>query len=634
MAESHGAPELQKPSCAPSVIALATVPVRLGGWAYGLPQTPLVGMVEIRLPRAFDRAAWDRRWRHMLGSEVTALIAAGDEPPPDLSAAGRLAHELLAALQALLRVQRIPVYPAVVLFRAGPLPRSPHEPERWRYAACSIHETVSSAALRWLIDVANDACAGEGSLSGASAVTELSAGASQALADRGRTLFDRLKPFAASGLNLFPLLDAALELGIEVRRLSGRVLNLGTGASGRLFDSTLTDRTPSIGVQIARSKRMCNEVLRAAGLPVPPQHIVGSLEQALKAAQLLGFPVVVKPSDRDRGEGVAADLRGSNAVRLAYAAAAAYSREIIVERHVTGSTHRLTVWDGRLVRVTRRITAGVTGDGLSTIEQLIDRLRDDPVQRRRAARMGKVLIELDEEAQSMLGQQGLTARSVPAPGQRVRLRRRDNVNAGGTNEQIPLDQVHPDNMALALRAARLLRLDIAGIDYITEDISRSWMVCGGGICEVNAQPQIGISDTPDLYIHLLREAMPGLGRIPIELHVHHETVPFDLSDRLPQGPHNAQAHARAVEIDGTAVVVRPPSAFEAIRQALVDPAVHGLLAAMPLAELQAQGLPARWVDRMVVHLPDDWTESQRQGLLSALHELADGHIGGLVLGAP
>jgi cyanophycin synthetase len=451
------------------------------------------------------------------------------------------------------------------------------------------------------------------------------------LAERGRVLFERLKPFAANGLNLFPMVDAALDLGIEVRRLTGRVISLGVGARSRLFDSTLSDRTPSIGVQLARSKMMCNEVLRAAGLPAPPQQVARSPEDAIKASQTLGFPVVIKPVDRDRGEGVAADLRSSNAVRVAYAAAAAYSTEILVERHIPGSTHRLTVWDGRVVRVTRRITAGVTGDGVSSVEQLIERLREDPVHKRRAERMGKVLIELDDEAQSLLGQQGLTARSVPAAGQRVRLRRRDNINAGGINEQIPLDRVHPDNVALALRAARILRLDIAGIDYITEDVSQSWMDCGGGICEVNAQPQIGISDTPDLYHRLLLEAMPDLGRIPIELHVYAEDPPPVPPESSEPARFNSRACSRSLEIDGAIVLANPPAVFDAIRHALLDPAVRGLLAGMPLSELQAHGSPARWIDLIVAHVPAGWPSRQRQALMEDLQHRFRGHAAGFVL---
>jgi cyanophycin synthetase len=236
----------------------------------------------------------------------------------------------------------------------------------------------------------------------------------------------------------------------------------------------------------------------------------------------------------------------------------------------------------------------------------------------------------------MLAQQGLTVRSIPSAGRRVRLRRRDNVNAGGSNEQVALEAIHPDNEVLALRAARILRLDIAGIDFITEDITKSWMEVGGGICEVNAQPQIGISDAPDLYHRILREAMPRLGRVPMVLHA---VVPAvgghpDRGDDAPPDDglavFNTTATRERVVVDGRTVSERHATAFEAIRAALNDPGVRGLIATMPINELLAAGLPARWIDRILVHRSNSLQESEMRRILDGLRSRFAGNVGEII----
>ncbi len=608
------------------MIALNGRPALLEGWAHGLPQRPLTGQLTLTLPAKFDFVRWQTRFR----AGVEAVHAAA---PVDWLAQHRASSAdesvlatVLHAVQAVLRSLRIPVHSGFRLWRSHPPAGAGADRPIWSYAIPVVYPLGSEGVLHWLVDIANHAMGPDPMPEGPLAAYAGAGMTSPAWVSKGTAMLEQLKPLAAPGVNIFPLITAALDLGIQARSLTGRFLTLGVGDQARLFDSTLTDRTPSIGVQLARSKLMCAEVLRAAGLPVPEQRLARSVEDAMKAVERLGFPLVVKPADLDRGEGVAADLRSAEAVREAFSRAIALSREVLIERHIVGATHRLTVWDGRLIRVTRRVTAGVTGDGQSTVEQLVERLREDPTQLRRAARMGKPLIELDAEAHSMLGQQGLTVRSVPAAGRRVRLRRRDNVNAGGTNEQIALETVHPDNVLLALRAARILRLDIAGIDFITEDITRSWMDAGGGICEVNAQPQIGISDTPDLYHRMLREAMPRLGRIPIVIHA---VADAGLAPALDDdhAVYNARAARDRVVIEGQTVSVGHRSAFAAIRCALHDPAVRGLQAVVPIDELLTTGLPACWVDRIVVHASPVTALAQTGSTVARLREQFAGNVG-------
>jgi len=331
-----------------------------------------------------------------------------------------------------------------------------------------------------------------------------------------------LTPYVSKGVNTFFILQAAHRLGIPVFRPVSGMLVLGTGQRSRWLQSLVSDVTPLLGANAAQNKHHTAALLRAAGLPGAQHRLVGTQAQALEAAQALGYPLVVKPADADRGEGVVAGLKSAQALTDAFDLALKVSRKVLVERWVDGHTHRLTVQDGRVVRVVRRTAGGVVGDGVSTIKALVERFQQTPQQQRFASRLGHQPLSLDAEALSLLKEEGLKPQSKPEQGRYVKLRRRDNVNAGGTNEDLnhqQADQVHPDNVRMAIEAARVLRLDFAGIDYITTDIALSWLDVGGVICEVNARPQMGGSNDPDLYKKVLNDLFPQGAVVPAQLWV-------------------------------------------------------------------------------------------------------------------
>ncbi|ROZ75748.1 cyanophycin synthetase [Ramlibacter sp. WS9] len=324
-------------------------------------------------------------------------------------------------------------------------------------------------------------------------------------------LLRQIKAITPKGRNAMPLLATADARGIPWDRLAGNVYRLGQGAKSRWFDSSITDRTPSISVGLARDKQATASVLRSLRLPVPDHILVHTEPQALAAAEKIGFPVVVKPANLDRGLGVVSGLRDNRGVAKAFQAAAALSKSVLIEKHFEGQDHRVHVFEGEVYKVRHRIPGGVTGDGLSTIEDLLRQLNADPARGPRGSGSNKVIIDLDDEALDLLGQQGREPTSVPPAGQFVQLRRIANVSVGGVSHAVPIENVHPDNLAMAVRAVQALRLDLAAVDLLIPDISRSWVDVGAAICEVNAQPQFG-EDAPEL---IFAKIFPDGGRIPI-----------------------------------------------------------------------------------------------------------------------
>ena len=199
--------------------------------------------------------------------------------------------------------------------------------------------------------------------------------------------------------NMPRILSAAFTIGIPYSEIAGEVYQFGYGSRLRLLDSSFTDQTSQIGTRLARIKTLAATVLRRAGIPVPDHIIVPDINAAEKAAHDLGFPVVVKPADMDGGIGVAAGLTTRHEVREAFGAAQKKSRRILVEKHYDGRDYRLTVFQGELIWAVERVPGGVTGDGTSTVEMLLDRLNDDP-DRGEGPHSPLKRIALDDEATS------------------------------------------------------------------------------------------------------------------------------------------------------------------------------------------------------------------------------------------
>jgi cyanophycin synthetase len=327
----------------------------------------------------------------------------------------------------------------------------------------------------------------------------------------------QLRTKAPRGINTIRLLAAANALDIPWRHVGGNIYQFGWGSRSRWLDSSFTDQTPQLSAMAARDKRLCAKILRDFGLPVPNQMSVGTADQAVAAARKIGYPVVVKPADLDGGLGVHAGLTNDQQVKNAFADAGKLSKRILVEQFLTGGDFRFQVFAGNVFWAVRRRPAGVIGDGRQSITQLVAALNARRAERKtlqdadHMAEQGREAIVLDAEADIWLAAKGLSMDSVPVEGQRVRLAGAANVSRGGTRQGIELHHIHPDNAALAIDATRLLKLDLAGVDLILPDVTQSWRETGGGICEVNGQPQLA----PHLPRQLLPQIVPGQGRIPV-----------------------------------------------------------------------------------------------------------------------
>ena len=281
------------------------------------------------------------------------------------------------------------------------------------------------------------------------------------------------------------IVDAAIDRRIPWLSLNdGNLIQLGHGARQRRFWTAETDRTSAIAEGIASDKDMTKRLLASVGVPVPQGQVVGSVEAAWEAAQDIGLPVAIKPVDGNHGRGISLELNTRDEVEAAFPFAARHGSEVMVERFVPGNEHRLLVVGGRVAAAARGEAAWVTGDGASSIRQLVaQQLNSDPRRGTTEAHpLAPVNVDDDTAVANEIARQGWTNESVPPAGRRVLIARNGNVAFNCTND------VHPEVAATVALAARVIGLDIAGIDLVARDIGRPLAEQGGAIVEVNAGP--------------------------------------------------------------------------------------------------------------------------------------------------
>lgn len=302
-----------------------------------------------------------------------------------------------------------------------------------------------------------------------------------------RDRFIRFAQRREFGPSTASLVKAAEERDIPWLRLNSySLVQFGQGRYQQRIQATTTGRTSNIAVELASDKEETNGILRDLGLPVPAQMLVKTKRDAVRAAERIGYPVVLKPLAGNHGRGVSINLRTADEVETGFDKASEHGRTTIVESYIEGFDHRLLVVNGDLVAAAKRVPGHVVGDGKHTIEQLVDIVNEDP---RRGVGHEKVLtrLEFDHQAERLLAKLGYDRDTVPRKGEVVYLRSTANLSTGGTAIDVT-DVIHPDNREMAIRAIRAIDLDIGGVDFLTRDITESYRDAGGGICEVNAGP--------------------------------------------------------------------------------------------------------------------------------------------------
>jgi cyanophycin synthetase len=416
-----------------------------------------------------------------------------------------------------------------------------------------------------------------------------------AIADRpydAAAVIDRLRGVAYEawpGTRVVAIIEAAKARDIPVHWVNKsarpNLLQFGHGARQRRIMTGRTDRTPYLAAALSTDKELTKELLRSVGVPVAEGRRVSNVDDAWEAALELGLPVVVKPVDADYGKGVALNLNSREQVIGAFEEAQAISIEVMVERFAPGREHRLLVVGGRVVAAVRRDPPQVVGDGRSTIAQLVDRANQDP---RRGEIEHNPLSPIDlsnSAALAVLDEQGYRPESIPETGVSVLIRRNSHRRSGGTTTDVT-DQIHPEVAARMVDAARVIGLDVAGIDVMAHDIGRPLEEQAGVVLEVNFEPELLMHLRPTFGTpRPVGEALVGLvfpegetGRIPIAAitGTNGKTTTTRLIAHLVQGAgrHVGMTCTDGIYVDGRRIETGDCSGPGSALQVLKNPAVE------------------------------------------------------------
>ncbi len=317
------------------------------------------------------------------------------------------------------------------------------------------------------------------------------------------------------------LVEEAESRGIPYIRLNDQSLvQLGYGVHQKRIQATTTANTNMIAVDIAGNKHATKTLLGDMGIPVPKGYRIREEEELEATLERVGFPVVIKPLDGNHGKGATVGVQSLEEAKVAWEKAKEYSRWVIVEKQLVGADFRALVVNNRLIAVAKRVPAHVVGDGKQTIQELIDETNSDP---RRGYGHENVLTEIDVDSQTMrcIKNAGYDLESILPKGEVLYLKTTANISTGGTAIDVT-DEVHPENVFLFERIARIIGLDVAGVDIIAENVSEPLHESGGGIIEVNAAPGFRMHLAPS----------EGIGRNVAE-HVLDMLFPAGAQSRIP-----------------------------------------------------------------------------------------------------
>lgn len=414
-----------------------------------------------------------------------------------------------------------------------------------------------------------------------------------------------------TGKSSLPVLQAAHAKGVPFRHLGLGVFQLGWGAKARQLDRSTTALDSALGARLSQNKVVTGQLLRRAGLPAATHTVAATPDAARRAARDIGWPVVVKPVDRDRGEGVSVDVADDPALQAAFAAAVQYSKlkQAIIERQVRGVCHRLFVKDGQLLYAVKRLPMSVTGNGRQTVAELVASACE--AQQRLPPWTRSAIKPLDTLALATLAAAGWTPSSRPGAGTRVPLRRIESTEWGGIDEEVT-QRVHPENLRVALAAAALFGLNVAGIDIISPDISQPWHANGAIINEVNFAPLLGGGDISRRHIPAFLDGLlQGDGRIPVEVYVGGKNAWHAAKARW-QSLRSVGVGAvltngqETLSASGDAWPMPFSSVYPCVQALTLSPKVASLVAVIPADEFMRHGLPLEAVNA-VTQVPESPT---------------------------
>lgn len=442
-----------------------------------------------------------------------------------------------------------------------------------------------------------------------------------------KRILPQINALAPGGTPTVPLLWGAFEKNIPFMHLDAGLYQLGWGCNAKLLDRSITNTDSAIGSKVALNKYTSANIFRKAGFPSPVHAVVTTRESAIAVAKNLQWPLVVKPLDGDRGEGVTVDIYAQNQLLVAFdeALKSTISGNVIIEQQVPGICFRFMICNHKVLYVIDRNPKSVYGDGKHTVAHLISRANQ--VEFEKPPWLRVMPFPKDELAQIAMKRAGFSMNSVPKSGEAVPLRAIEKTEWGGAYKDLT-DVVHPENLKLAVEAAGLLKLCNAGIDIISSDITVPWYQNNAIINEINIAPSFGssqisksyIADFLDLYIN-------GNGRIPVEVIVGSGSGTDSKTCQLATEIQRSYlergincyitSHNTTIDSSGDNIHLPLTSLYERCRALLINSKVGGIVLIVQTDELLESGMPVDTVTKTIDLSTDVYEHSDQTKNISA-----------------
>ena len=416
-----------------------------------------------------------------------------------------------------------------------------------------------------------------------------------------KNVISKLNGVVGSGKSTIGILKNAYEKDIPFMHLSGGVYQLGWGSSLRLINRSVTDLDSVIGATIANNKMISSNMIGMSGLPSPVNALVSDVDMALQIAKKIKWPVVLKPVDGDRGEGVTINVNSPEKLIIAFEHAKRYSqsKRVIVEREVLGVVHRVFVVKGEVLYVVKRVPKAVIGDAINSVSELIKIANRDLDATPPWLR--SEIFKSDTEAIEAMNAFGFTMESIPKVDERVPLRMIESTVFGGGSIDAST-QIHKENIRIALQATKLTGLEIAGIDIITQDISKPWYENGAIINEINVAPVLGGSEVSKQNISkFLDRVIVQNGRIPVSIFVGGERA---MKEALKKQKKSIKkrvscyltSHDKTLDKLSSEMIYTNKSLYKRVKSLLINKEVEELIIVLQTDEILLKGLPLDKVD--------------------------------------
>lgn len=437
------------------------------------------------------------------------------------------------------------------------------------------------------------------------------------------------------GGSTIPLLKMAYNMGIPYKHISWGIYQLGWANKLHITDRSTTELDSALGRNISHNKFQTAQMLRKAGLPAPVHYLVTTTEMAMDAANKIGYPVVVKPADKDRGEGVTVNVSDNEGVRKAYENASLISRKILIEKQVAGICYRILVIGEKEIYTVGRMPIAVVGDGINSINELI--LHANEREMRKAKHLRLKLFPSDELAKETLKNQDYLFSSIPKLGDFVKLRPIETTEWGGLPRVI--ESIHPENSRIIIQAAKTLNLYTAGVDFITDDISKPWYENGAIINEMNFAPFLGTryEYQRDGVRAILKLLFPKGGRIPVEIYIGNDDAWNAATKRQKElsklGINTfVTSHLKTVDADEEIhLSLGQDGLYFRTLALLMNKDLGALIMVVQTDELISKGLPVDSIDSVFIvnnklKLLDDSSYLKREAIVAMLIELINPYL--------